>query len=131
MDYIFLLSRLILALYFLFNGINNLIKINVLVEYLKTKKIPQPKLMILISSLLLIIGGITILLGIYVEIGILALTLFFLPVTFIMHNFWKIQEPEIRMIETVNFMKNIVIWAGTLLLLFVPQPWICSLSWGI
>lgn len=129
MDYIFLLSRLILGLYFLFNSFNHFTKISMLAEYTKSKNVPQPRLAVLVSGLLLLIGSLTILLGVYIEIGILALTLFFLPVSFIMHNFWQIQDPQMKTIEAVNFMKNMAIWAGVLLLLFVPQPWIYSLGW--
>lgn len=131
MDFIFLLSRLILGLYFLFNALNHFTKTNILVEYAKSKNVSKPKFAVLFTGFLLLIGGLSILLGIYIEIGVLALTLFFLPVTFVMHNFWQIQDPQMKIIEMVNFMKNIAIWAGVLLLLFVPQPWIYSLSWGI
>ena len=129
MDFIFLLSRLILGLYFLFNALNHFTKLGMLAEYAKSKNVPKPKLAVLFTGFLLLIGGLTILLGVYVEIGILALTLFFLPVTFIMHDFWKVQDPQMKMIEMINFMKNMAIWAGVLLLLFVPQPWLYSLGW--
>lgn len=131
MNFIFLLSRLILGLYFLFNALNHFTKLGMLTEYAKSKNVPKPKLAVLFTGLLLLIGGLTILLGVYVEIGVLALTLFFLPVSFIMHDFWKVQDPQMKMIEMVNFTKNMAIWAGVLLLLFVPQPWLYSLGWWI
>jgi len=129
MDFIFLLSRLILGFYFLFNALNHFTKLGMLAEYAKSKNVPKPKLAVLFTGFLLLIGGLTILLGVYVEIGILALTLFFLPVSFIMHDFWKVQDPQMKMIEMINFTKNMAIWAGVLLLLFVPQPWLYSLGW--
>jgi uncharacterized membrane protein YphA (DoxX/SURF4 family) len=129
MEFIFLLSRLILGLYFLFNAFNHFTKLAMLAEYAKSKNVPMPKLAVIFTGFLLLIGGISILLGIYIEIGVLALTIFFLPVTFIMHNFWQIQDPQMKMMEMINFSKNIAIWAGVLLLLFVPQPWIYSLGW--
>ncbi len=122
-DYIFLLSRLILGLYFLVNAFNHFTKISMLAEYAKSKNVPQPKLAVLFTGLLLLIGGLSIILGTYIQIGVLALTLFFLPVTFMMHNFWQVQDPQMKMMEMINFMKNMAIWAGVLLLLFIPQPW--------
>ncbi len=129
-DLIFLLSRLVLGLYFLFNAFNHFTKTNFLAEYAKSKNVPRPKLAVVFTGLLLLIGSLTILFGIYVEIGVLALTLFFLPVTLIMHNFWKVSDPQRKMLEMVNFMKNIAIWAGVLLLLQIPQPWPYSFSLG-
>lgn len=127
-DYILLLSRVILGLYFLFNSFNHFKNLSALSEYAKSKNIPSPKFSVILSGILLLIGGLSILLGIYVEIGVLALTLFFLPVTFMMHNFWAVQDSQQRMMETINFMKNMAIWAGILALLFVPQPWPFSFS---
>ncbi|BCX15625.1 MAG: hypothetical protein KatS3mg097_517 [Candidatus Parcubacteria bacterium] len=122
MKYIFLLSRLILGFYFLSNAFNHFKNLSILAEYAKSKNVLKPKLAVIFTGFLLLIGGLSILLGVYIEIGVLALTLFFLPVSFIMHNFWKVQDPQMKMIEMVNFTKNMAIWACILLLLFVPQP---------
>ncbi len=126
-DYILLLSRFILGLYFLFNGFNHFKNLSMLSEYAKSKNVPAPKFSVVLSGFLLLIGALSILLGVYVEVGVLALTLFFLPVTFMMHNFWTVQDPQQKMFEMINFMKNMAIWAGVLALLFIPQPWPFSL----
>jgi len=130
-DYIHLLSRIILGLYFLSNAFSHFKNLNMLAGYAQSKNVPAPKLSVILTGLLLLIliGGLSILLGTYVEVGVVALTLFFLPVTFMMHNFWAVQDPQQKMMEMVNFMKNMAIWAGVLNLLFVPQPWPFSLGW--
>jgi uncharacterized membrane protein YphA (DoxX/SURF4 family) len=122
-SYILLLSRIILGLYFIFNGANHFRSLNVLAGWAQSKKVPASKFMVVLSGLLLLIGGLTILLGTYVEIGVLALTLFFLPVTFLMHDFWKETDPQMKMMQMINFMKNLALWAAILALLFIPQPW--------
>jgi uncharacterized membrane protein YphA (DoxX/SURF4 family) len=127
-DYLLLLSRLILGLYFIFNFLNHLKNLKILSQYAESKKVPYPKLSVVLSGLLLLIGGVSILLGIYIEIGVLALTLFFLPVSFMIHNFWTVQDPQQKMIEIINFMKNMAIWAGVIALLFIPKPWPFSLN---
>ncbi|GBD34804.1 hypothetical protein HRbin35_00555 [bacterium HR35] len=127
-DYILLLSRLILGLYFLYNAFNHFKNLNMLSQYAQSKNVPAPKLAVLVTGILLLIGGLSILLGTYIQIGVLALTLFFLPVSFMMHNFWSVQDPQMKMMETINFMKNMAIWAGVLALLFIPQPWPFSLG---
>ena len=127
--YILFLSRLILGIYFIFNGFNHFKNLNFLSERVKNKGISAPKFMVIFSGILLLIGGFSILLGAYIEIGILALTIFFLPTTFLMHDFWREQDPQMKMIQTVNFMKNLALWAAILSLLFVPQPWPFSLGY--
>ncbi|GIW67624.1 MAG: hypothetical protein KatS3mg096_492 [Candidatus Parcubacteria bacterium] len=127
-DYILLLSRVILGFYFLFSGFNHFKNLNMMSQYAQTKNVPAPKLSVIVTGLLLLIGGFSILFGAYIQVGVLALTLFFLPVTFMIHNFWTVQDPQVKMMEMINFMKNMAIWAGVLALLFVPQPWPFSLS---
>ncbi len=122
-DFILLLSRLILGIYFLFNGYNHFRNLGPLSQYAQSKNVPYPKFAVIITGFLLLIGGLTILVGKYIEIGVVALTLFFLPVSFVMHNFWAVQDPQMRMLEMVNFMKNLALWAAILALLFIPQPW--------
>ncbi len=128
-DYIFLLSRLILGFYFLFNAFNHFRNLSSLAGWVQSKNIPAPKLMVLLTGFFLLIGGLSILLGVYIQIGVLALTLFFLPVTFLMHDFWREQDPQMKMMQMVNFMKNLALWAAILALLFVPQPWPFSLNY--
>lgn len=127
-DYIFLLSRLLLGLFFLINGINHFRNLHTLSEYAASKKVGYPKIAVIISGILLFCGGLSIFFGIYPTLGVVFLTIFFIPVTFIMHNFWTVEDSHYRLIEQINFMKNLAIWAGTLLLLFIPQAqWIYSL----
>ncbi|MCS7183887.1 MAG: DoxX family protein [Patescibacteria group bacterium] len=122
-NYLFLLARVILGFYFIFNGITHFTKLKMLANYAQSKKVPLPGFSVVLTGILLLIGGFSILLGFYVEIGVLALTFFFLPVTFMMHNFWAIQDPQAKMMETISFMKNLALWAAILLFLFIPQPW--------
>jgi uncharacterized membrane protein YphA (DoxX/SURF4 family) len=127
--YILLLSRLILGFYFIFNAFNHFRNLNSLAGWVQSKNLPAPKLLVILSGFFLLVGGVTILLGIYVEIGVLALTLFFLPVTFLMHDFWRETDPQMKMMHMINFMKNLALWAAILALLFVPQPWPFSLGY--
>jgi len=46
-----------------------------------------------------------------------ALVLFLLPVTYMMHAFRKIQDPMVKMGEMVNFMKNHALLGAVLILL--------------
>lgn len=67
-----------------------------------------------------------ILLGVYVELAVLALALFFVPVSFKMHNFWAVQDPQQKMAEMVNFLKNMALLGAALMTLAIPTPWAFS-----
>jgi len=112
--------------YFLFNAYNHLFKSEDLAGYAKSKGVFSPKLAVIASGLLLLFGGYTIITGVRVTAGIAALVLFFIPVTFTMHTFWK-EEGQARMMDQVQFMKNLAILGAVLMLLAIPIPWPMSL----
>jgi hypothetical protein len=43
-----------------------------------------------------------------------------------MHDFWRLDDPEKRQNETINFMKNMALAGGTLALMGVDEPWEAS-----
>jgi uncharacterized membrane protein YphA (DoxX/SURF4 family) len=125
---IFLVGRLLLGGYFVFNAFNHFSNVAMMTGYAQSKGVPAAKAAVLFSGLLLLVGGLSILLGVYPMIGTLAIALFLLTVTFMMHAFWKVQDPMARMGEMVNFTKNLALLGGTLMLLAIPQPWSLSLT---
>jgi putative oxidoreductase len=104
-----LVGRIIVGLYFLENAYSHLFKSGQLAGYAGSKNVPNPKLAVIGSGLLLLLGGLSILFGMYMPIGALLLILFLLPVTFMMHAFWKIQDPQARAMERIGFMKNMAL----------------------
>ena len=77
----------------------------------------MPKFSVAFSGLLLLIGGLSVLVDVLPVVGLVALVLFLLPVTFIMHQFWKVQDPMARMGEMINFTKNLALLGAVLMLL--------------
>ncbi len=124
----FLIGRILLGAYYLFNASNHFFQLNNMAAYAQSKGVPAPKLATLVAGVLLLIGGLSILTGFQPLIGVAALVLFFLPVTFIMHAFWKVQDQMARMGEMVNFVKNIALMASALMFLAIPTPWPFSLG---
>ena len=126
-----LVGRIIVGAYYLFNALNHLVFApGQLAEYAASKGVPLPLLAVIVSGLLLLIGGLSILLGVFPRIGVLALVVFFLPVTFWMHNFWAFEDPQARAIQMVNFLKNLGLMGSALIFLAIPEPWEPSLKLG-
>ncbi len=123
MEILFLVGRIILGMFLLMNASNHFMKTDMLAGYAASKGIHSPKLAVYISGLFLLIGGLGIILGVFIEWTVLAIALFFIPVTFKMHNFWADTDPSIRMGNQVNFMKNMAIFGASLMFLAIPQPW--------
>lgn len=119
-----LLGRALFGLYWLYNALNHLlIAPKVLSQYAASRGIPAPTVMVYLSGVLLLVGALTILLGIYIPVGVAALVVFLVPVTLWMHRFWVVTDPAERMVEMVQFTKNLALIGATLLLLAIPEPW--------
>lgn len=127
MNIAFLVGRVIVGIFYLYNGINHFLKLRDMTEYAKFKGVPLPEVGIVVSGLLLLIAGITIILGIFPEIGIASLVVFFLPVTIMMHNFWAFPQEQ-QLAEMVNFSKNMALMGSALMFLGIKKPWPFSLG---
>ncbi len=128
MTIIFLIGRIIVGVFYLFNASNHFFQVNAMSGYAQSKGVPSPKLAVLGAGVLLLIGGLSILTGFLPVIGIIALVLFFVPVIFMMHAFWQVQDPMAKMGEMVNFTKDVALLGSSLMFLAVPQPWPFSIG---
>jgi uncharacterized membrane protein YphA (DoxX/SURF4 family) len=105
------------ALIFINSGIAHLTKLNAMTGYAQFKKVPSPKLAVIVTGLMLIVGGLYVALGIFADLGALLLAIFLIVSAFMMHNFWTIQDEQAKQAETINFFKNIAL-AGAALIIF-------------
>lgn len=123
MNILFLIGRIIVGFFWLMNAYNHFAQAKMMVPYAQSKGVPMAGFMVPASGLLLVAGGLSILTGLYPTLGVLALVIFLMPVTFMMHNFWTVQDPQMKMGEMVNFMKNMALLGFSLMILAIPQPW--------
>jgi len=124
----FLLGRLVFGGFFLYNGLNHFISHAMLTHIAASKGVPMADLAVLIAGLLITFGGASIILGWRPELGLVAIVLFLLPVSFLMHNFWAEPNGAARTDDLVNFTKNMALLGGTLMMVAIPQPWPYSIS---
>ena len=127
MDTAFLIGRILFGGYFIMNGINHLFKMSSLVDYTKSKNVPAPKVAIFITGIMMLIGGLGVLVGAYIIASVTLLVIFLGTAAFIMHDFWDVKDPQMRMMEQVNFMKNLALVCAALTMLAIPTPWYASL----
>ena len=85
--------------------------------YAQFKKVPAPKLAVIVTGLMLIVGGLYVALGIFADLGALLLAIFLIVSAFMMHNFWTIQDEQAKQGEMINFFKNLSL-AGAALIIF-------------
>ncbi len=131
MDYIFLAARILFGGYFALAGWGHVrhfqVPASAMAGYAASKKVSSPKAMVVLSGLMILLGGLGIITGLFVGISVILIVLFLIPVTFIMHNYWNDTDPQVKMANRVNFMKNIALIGAALAFLFVALPWPLSL----
>jgi len=127
MNTLLLIGRIIFGGYFIYNGVNHFIGFGMMTQYAKMKGVPFPAIAQGMTGLMLLLGGLSIVFGIYPFVGIVLLVAFLVPVSLMMHNFCKLEEPQLRMADKINFMKNMALLGAVLMLLAIPLPWPISL----
>jgi putative oxidoreductase len=78
--------------------------------------VPWAKALVPISGAMALIGGLSVLLGFRADWGAWILVAFLLPVTLMMHGFWKLDDPVTIRVQKAMFLKNLTILGGLLLL---------------
>ena len=104
-----LIGRVLIAFIFLYEAYDS-------IKYFKgTKELMteygltwQQDLLLITAIVFLILGGILVLIGYRMTLGAGMLLLYYIPVTFILHSFWKDTGVEYRE-ESIMFMKNLAI----------------------
>ena len=99
---------ILLGLFFIVNGINHFYNSHILNEYAHNKGLIKPKIMVFLSGLLLLAGGMSMVTGYFMIEGMIGLCIFMAIAAFTIHSFWGDHEREVKMIEFMNFLKN---WA--------------------
>lgn len=117
MDYIFILGRILLGGFFVHSGIGHFKNLSMLSGYASSKKVPAPKIAVMLSGIMMVLGGLGIVFEFNTKLALFLNILFIIPTTIMMHQFWKIEDPMQRMNDKINFSKNLAI-LGALLMLF-------------
>ena len=112
MNYLILLGRLLFTLIFFTTIPSNFSKEKI--KNVAAAGLPMASFLVPASSAMAFMGAVSVLLGIYGRIGACLLIIFLLPVTFIQHKFWTIEDPVKRRMQYINFMKNIALVGGSL-----------------
>jgi putative oxidoreductase len=110
------LGRFLLGLYFFLPGISKIAGYADTLSYMSLHNIPLPEVLLPITIVLQVAGGLMLMMGI--RVGQIALTLAALTliINLGMHDFWNVYEGVSQAHETQNFVKNLAILAGLLVL---------------
>jgi putative oxidoreductase len=116
MKYLVLAGRILFALIFVMGGAGLFTKEGI--GHAESAGVPLASIAVPLAGILAIVGALSIALGYKATWGAWLIVLFLIPVTFIMHAFWKAADPQTAQMQQVNFFKNISMLGAAL---FITQ----------
>lgn len=110
------LGRVLLGLYFLIPGIAKITGFEATLAYMTEHGVPIPEPLLLLTAALQIGGGLALIAGWQTRVTALAFAGLTLAINLFMHDFWNVYEGGNQGHELQNFIKNLGIFAGLLVL---------------
>jgi len=115
---VFLIGRLLFVYLFVESGLMNLRAKRAQVDQAAAKDVPEPGVAVPAAGLLAVVGGISVALGLYGDVGALLIAVFLVGVTPVMHAYWRETEAAKKKAQRINFMKNVGLLGGALVLFY-------------
>jgi len=114
-DALALVGRVLVAWLFVPAGWGKLMGFAGAVAYATSAGLPMPQIGVAIGLAIELVGGLMILFGFKTRWAALALALFTVVAAIFFHNYWAVPEAQ-KMMQQINFNKNIAITGGLLVL---------------
>jgi uncharacterized membrane protein YphA (DoxX/SURF4 family) len=114
MGEIIFVGRVLFAGIFLYSAGVHLTQTGALVEIARSKKVPFPKVATVGGGIFLLAGSLSLLLGVFADLGALLLAVFLIPTAVFMHGFWN-ETGEARNTEITQFLKDMALAGAAIL----------------
>jgi uncharacterized membrane protein YphA (DoxX/SURF4 family) len=116
-DVLFLIGRVLFVVLFVWSGLLNHFRRGG-IEYARAYNAPAPDVLVPLSGAAIVLGSAMVVLGVFADLGALILIAFLIPVSYFMHAYWKETDPQQRTGQQVNFLKNIGLIGGALVIFY-------------
>lgn len=116
MDIIALIGRILFVLIFVASGsTGHLGQRKGMAQYAASQGVPAAEPLVVLSGLLILVGGLMVALGVWGDLGALLLLVFVVPAAYFMHAFWKVEDPQQHANQQAHFMKNLALAGGAIM----------------
>ena len=115
-DISILIGRSLLGLYFLGPGLAKIFNYSSYAVVMEENQVPLTLIALPVVILIQVIGGIMLILNLNVKVSALALFATTIVINIYIHDFWTLADGISKAHETQNFVKNLAICAGLLVL---------------
>ena len=120
-------GRLLLALYFLVPGVSKITNFEGTAQYMADHAMVAVPFFLLLTIVLQLGGALFLAIGYRVQLTAFILAGLVLVISLIMHDFWNVEESVQQAHEMQNFIKNLAIMAGLMVLAGGPR----AMTWSL
>lgn len=114
-----LIGRVLLGGFFLWKAAEKVLHWHETNEALRRKKIPYVSYILPVSMVFLVLGGLSVVLGVYARFGALLLLIYMVAHIYKLHAFWSLNAGTERTLEKLMFMKDLAIVGGLFFVLAI------------
>ena len=112
--YLYLAGRGLLGLYFILPAIMKIADFNMHADYMASHGMIFIPFFLVLTIIIQLGGGVALIIGYRQQLVAFVLAGLVLVISIVLHNFWTMEEGIQRAHETQNFVKNMAIMAGLL-----------------
>ena len=110
-----LIGRVVFAFWFVaVTGLGHFKRDQMMRGFAEQAGFPFPALAGWVAGSWLVLGGLSVALGIWPDVGSLMLGAFVIPATVFFHRFWAVDDEVQKMLHTALFYRNVVIFGAAL-----------------
>ncbi|MEU4364615.1 DoxX family protein [Promicromonospora sp. NPDC023987] len=119
MDVVLLIARVLFVALFFGSAVGHLTQTDGMAGYAASKGVPMARQATLATGVLMLLGGLSVLLGVWGDLGALLLFVFLVPTAFMMHAFWRETDATAKQTEMIQFNKDLALAGAALAFLWV------------
>lgn len=109
-------GRAMFASVFLLGGWTHFAHGEQMIEYTLANGVMGAEYLVPLTGLMLLVGGMSVLLGYYARLGAALLAMFLIPTAILMHRFWGLDNPAMEAAQFAHFMKNMALAGAAILI---------------
>jgi len=117
MEFVFLVGRILFGVLFVYSGVGHFAAAEAMQGYARQQGAPAPAVTVPLTGAVIIASGLAVILGVLPDLAALLIAGFLFLTAFLMHPFWRVEDPQARQMEQVQFSKDLTL-AGAALVMF-------------
>ena len=116
-------ARVLVAVVFLLNGLGIIDQSEALRELIQRgTPVSIAPALLFVGRTVEVVAGFSLAFGFYSRLSAIALFLFLIPVTWVGHPFWLVNETPLLVPQLINFFKNLAIMGGLIFIASIDSP---------